>query len=47
MLLEVEGRTHKLVSDDYIAAAEGDLVRALCEPIKPQQTRLSAGARSL
>lgn len=32
MLLEVKGRTLKLVSDDYIAAAEGDIVRALCEP---------------
>jgi len=32
MLLEVKGRTLKLVSDDYIAAAEGDDVRALCEP---------------
>jgi hypothetical protein len=32
MLLEVKGRTLKLVSDDYIAAAEGDVVRALCEP---------------
>jgi hypothetical protein len=28
----VKGRTLKLVSDDYIAAAEGDVVRALCEP---------------
>jgi len=32
MLLEVKGRTLKLVSDDYIAAAEGDDVRALCQP---------------
>lgn len=32
MLIELKGRTLKLVSDDYIAAAEGDLVRALCEP---------------
>lgn len=32
MLLEVKGRTLKLVSDDYIAATEGDDVRALCEP---------------
>lgn len=32
MWLEVKGRTLKLVSDDYIAAAEGDLVRALYEP---------------
>jgi hypothetical protein len=31
MLLEVKGRTLKLVSDDYIAAAEGDDVRALCQ----------------
>lgn len=33
MLLEVKGRTLKLVSDDYIALAEGDLVRAICEPL--------------
>ena len=32
MLLEVKGRTLKLVNDYYIAAAEGDDVRALCEP---------------
>lgn len=32
MLLEVKGRTLKLISDDYIAAAEGDDVRALCQP---------------
>jgi hypothetical protein len=32
MLLEVKGRTLKLVSDDYLAVAVGDTVRAVCEP---------------
>lgn len=33
MLLEVEGYTLKLVSADYIALVEGDVVRAICQPI--------------
>lgn len=32
MLLEVEGRTLKLASNDYLAVAVGDTVRAICEP---------------
>lgn len=33
MLLEVKGRTLRLVSNDYIAVAMGDDVRAICEPV--------------
>ena len=33
MLLEVKGRTLRLVSNDYIAVAVGDEVRAICEPV--------------
>lgn len=32
MLIEVAGRTLRLASDDYIALARGDEVRAICEP---------------
>lgn len=33
MLLELEGYTLKLVSDDYIALVEGDMVQAICQPL--------------
>lgn len=33
MLLEVKGHTLKLVSNDYIAVATGDEVRAICEVV--------------
>ena len=40
MLLEVKGHTLKLVSNDYIAVAIGDEVRAICEVVPDAAMRV-------